>query len=179
MDDLHRSLRERLCEMTLQPIDEQRGILERLRGEFAHTIRILGGSHPIETYTCAVHAFELVRDPVYDDIRHSGLGKTFAGKDFVEFAIEKQFLLERGSAEASKGDFVIYLFEGRFGHVGRLQDQRQILSKWGTGHLCEHLLWEVPCSYGHEVRFYQGVDAEDCFDIFVEYTKTRGFLWQS
>jgi hypothetical protein len=175
---MDRSLRERLCEMTLKPIAEQAAMLERLRGEFAHTIEILDSDHPIEGYTCAVHAFQLVGNTVYDDIRHSGLGKTFAGKDFVEFAIKEQLLTECGAEEAVEGDLVIYLLDGCFGHVGLMQDDQRILSKWGTGYLCEHSLWEIPCSYGLEVRFFRGASAGDCFDIFVEYTKTRGFQWQ-
>jgi hypothetical protein len=62
---MDRSLRERLCEMTLKPIAEQAAMLEWLRGEFAHTIEVLDSSHPIESYTCAVHAFHLVGDAVY------------------------------------------------------------------------------------------------------------------
>jgi hypothetical protein len=164
--------------MTLRPIAEQAAMLEQLQGDFAHTIEILDSEHPIESYTCAVHAFQLAGNTVYNDIRHSGLGKTFAGKDFVEFAIKAQLLIECSNEEAAKGAFVIYLHEGRFGHVGLLQGDQRVLSKWGTGYLCEHSLWEVPCSYGFEVHFYRGASAEDCFDIFVEYTKTRGFRWQ-
>jgi hypothetical protein len=175
---MDRSLRERLCEITLRPIAEQAAMLEQLRGEFAHTIKLLHSNHPIESYTCAVYAFHLVGNTVYDDIRHSGLGKTFAGKDFVEFVIKEQLLFECGNEEAVKGDFVIYLLERRFGHIGLMQGDQRALSKWGTGYLCEHALWEVPCSYGLEVRFYRAPSAEDCFDIFVEYTKTRGFRWQ-
>jgi hypothetical protein len=175
---MDRSLRERLCEMTLKPIAEQAAMLEWLRGEFAHTIELLDSSHPIESYTCAVHAFHLVGDAIYREIADSGLRKTFAGRDFVEFALKEQLLLERGDEEAIKGDFVIYQLEGRFGHIGLMQGDQRVLSKWGTGYLCEHSLWEVPCSYGFEVRFFRGPSAEDCFDIFVEYTKTRGFQWQ-
>jgi hypothetical protein len=164
--------------MTLKPIGEQAAMLERLRGEFAHTIEILDSNQPIESDTCAVHAFQLIGNRIYDDIRHSGLGRTFAGKDFVEFAINEQLLTECDPEEAVEGDLAIYLLEGRFGHIGVLQSDQRILSKWGTGYLCEHALWEVPCSYGFEVRFFEGPSAEDCFDVFVEYTKTRGFEWQ-
>jgi hypothetical protein len=164
--------------MTLKPIGEQAAMLERLRGEYAHTIEILDSDHPIESYTCAVYAFHLVGDAVYREIADSGLGKTYAGRDFVEFAIKAQLLIECGNEEAIAGDFVIYLLEGHFGHIGLVQGEQRVLSKWGTGYLCEHSLWEVPCSYGLEVRFYRGPSVEDCFDIFVEYTKTRGFRWR-
>lgn len=176
---MDRSLRERLCEMTLKPIGEQAAMLEQLRMEFAHGIRILDSEHPIEGYTCAVHAFHLLGDAVYQEIAASGLGSTFAGKDFVEFAIKEQLLTECGADDAVPGDLVIYFLDGRFGHIGRLQADRRVLSKWGTGYLCDHGLWEVPCSYGLEVRFFEGPDAEDCLDIFVEYTKTRGFRWNN
>jgi hypothetical protein len=162
----------------LTPIAEQAAMLERLRGEFAHTIEVLDSNHPIESYTCAVHAFHLVGDAVYREIADSGLGRTYAGTDFVEFAIKERWLIECGNEKATKGDFVIYLLEGRFGHVGRMQGDQRVLSKWGTGYLCEHSPWEVPCSYGLEVRFYRRQSAEECFDIFVEYTKTRGYQWQ-
>jgi len=175
---MDRSLRERLCEMTLKPISEQAAMLEQLRAEFSHSIQILDSEHPIEGYTCAVYAFHLVGDSVYQGIAASGLGSTFAGKDFVEFAIKEQLLAECGAEDAIQGDMVVYLLDGRFGHIGRLQADRRILSKWGTGYLCEHGLWEVPCSYGAEVRFFEGPGAENCFDIFVEYTKTRGFRWK-
>jgi hypothetical protein len=164
--------------MTLKPVAEQAAMLERLRDEFAHTIQISASNHPIESYTCAVYAFHLVGDAVYREIADSGLGKTFAGRDFVEFAMKEKLLIERGQEEVLKGDFVIYLLEGRFGHIGLMQSDQRVLSKWGTGYLCEHSLWEVPCSYGLEVRFYRAASAGDCFDIFVEYTKTRGFRWQ-
>jgi hypothetical protein len=179
MDDSHRSLRERLCEMTLQPIDEQSGssnvYAANLRTPFASWEAVIR-SRPIPALSTPLNLWA-IRFTTTFDIR--GWERRSPARTSSNLQSKKQLLLERGSAEASKGDFVIYLFEGRFGHVGRLQDQRRILSKWGTGHLCEHLLWEVPCSYGHEVRFYQAVDAEGCFDIFVEYTNTRGFRWQS
>ena len=51
------------------------------------------------------------------------------------------------------GDFVIYFNGVTVRHSGIWMGGR-VQSKWGTGHLWEHALHEVPLRYGDEVGFF-------------------------
>lgn len=49
----------------------------------------------------------------------------------------------------------------------------RVLSKWGTGHLYEHVVFEVPESYGIAVRFFRGLSYEQGFEHFVQFAEEK------
>jgi len=102
------------------------------------------------------------------------LGRTFAGKDFVEFSIDHH-LTEIPAGTAQPEDFVIYFDESGFKHIGLLGDEGRVVSKWGTGLLLEHGLWEVPSAYGDHIRYFDGLDRGQAFEAFICYAESNGF----
>ena len=73
--------------------------------------------------------------------------------EFVSYLME-QFMNEIDPSEASDGDIVIYFCNKKPKHAGKFHSG-YIISKWGIqSHLWRHGLYEVPISYGNEVRFF-------------------------
>ena len=50
---------------------------------------------------------------------------------------------------------VLYFDKGAAKHFGRIEGGR-IVSKWGKWHVWKHNLYEVPLSYGSEVKYSDG-----------------------
>lgn len=169
------SLRHALSEMTERKrLPEHPDCIETLRGEYGHTIEILDSPCPIEGYTCAVHAFQLTDDPTYIQVASFGSGQTFAGAEFVTFLMKTGLLASRRSL-VLPGDLIVYLDCGKFRHVGRMKTETRVVSKWGTGCLYEHQIWEVPATYGDEIQHFVGIDADASLDLFIQYAESKGF----
>jgi hypothetical protein len=160
------------------PLPEHPAHIEVLRKELKHSIVVIESAHPIENYTCAVHAFHLIDDPTYLRIADFGLGKTFAGSEFIAFLLEHQLLVPRDGCSIIRDDLIIYLDNGSFKHVGRIHSPARMLSKWGKGYFYEHGVWEVPSNYGEEMRFFSGPDECESFELFIEYAKSKGFSFR-
>lgn len=169
------TLRRKLLEITeAAPLHEHPARIEALLSEHNHSIAVIESEHPIERYTCGVHAFHLVEDPTYIEVADFGLGRTFAGPEFINFLLQRQLLLQRLSS-VLPGDLILYFDNGVFRHVGRMKTETRILSKWGTGWLCEHGVWEVPLNYGEEIQYFVGPDEDASFNLFIQYAESKGF----
>lgn len=168
-------LRARLSQITdEEPTDNHLQLLEELRASVGHTIEAHESENSLTQFTCGVHAFYLVGDETYFQIASSGLGTTYAGKAFVDFIINQGMLASRTEGTVVAGDLVIYFADEEFRHVGRVLGVDRVLSKWGTGLLLEHALWEVPESYGDRVEYYVGPNEEQSFALFQRYAESRG-----
>lgn len=108
-----------------------------------------------------------------------GLGRVFAGADFTRWLIEQGSLAEVSQAEAQDGDLVFYFSKGIFKHAGLWHPNGRVLSKWGVGHLFDHELFEVPMSYGSEVRFYKRLPFEDAYDLFTQFATENDIPFKS
>jgi hypothetical protein len=173
------SLRERLFDIAEHAeLKDHLTLIELLRIEVHHTITPVASEYPIERYTCAVHAFDLTGDTTYVEIASFGFGRTFAGADFIQFLLDSNRLVECDPQYVRDGDLVIYFSDGRFRHVGKLLSRGRLVSKWGTGHLYEHDLMEVPSSYGDHVRFFRAPTPPESLDLFLDYAETRGFQFR-
>jgi hypothetical protein len=75
----------------------------------------------------------------------------------------------------------------RIRHIGRTASGHGVVSKWGAGLLWEHDTWEVPASYGSNVRFFASptwqtsqaqflafITAQEDFARFREYALAQG-----
>lgn len=59
--------------------------------------------------------------------------------------------------ECNNNDRVVVYFNGsEVTHFG-LIDGEKIKSKWGSGLIWEHMLFEVPVTYGNTVKFSDGL----------------------
>lgn len=169
------TLRRKLAAITERaPLDEHPSRIAALRAKFRHSIAVIDSDQAIESYTCGVHAFHLLGDPTYFEIANVGLGRTFAGARFITFLLENRLLTPRQSS-ILPGDLILYFEDGVFRHVGRMTTATRVLSKWGTGWLYEHGVWEVPQTYGEDSQYFAGPDADVSFDLFIRYAESEGF----
>ncbi len=64
-------------------------------------------------------------------------------------------------------------------HIGCCVEGGRLISKWGTGHLYEHEVLEVPLSYGKNVRFFKRLSFEEAFKNFARFAEDNGVPPQS
>jgi hypothetical protein len=150
-------------------------LLAALTRECPNTVVMLDSAYPMRRYTCLMHVFDFAEKPDYTAIAKHGLGKIFAAGDFAHWLLENNVLVEVTHGDVRQGDIVFYFTDaGRFKHAGRMLANGRVLSKWGTGHLYEHGVLEVPESYGTTVRFFRGLSYNEAFDHFVRFAEERG-----
>ena len=173
-------LRQRLQEMTEnEDIGQHEALLQNIAANHPHSIRIAQSPHPINRYTCLMHAFDFTEKSEYIAIADYRLGRVYAGAAFAHWLIENDELEEIPSQEAQAGDLVMYFRDGAFKHVGLLQPNARVLSKWGIGHLYDHEILEVPESYGTDLRYYRGLSHDDAFDVFTQFAEANGIPFEN
>ncbi len=166
-------LREKLQLITeVQDVSEHPALLVNLTSECPNSIRITESPHRIDQYKCLMHVLDFTGKPEYVDI--ASRIHLYAGTDFAHWLFERGHLVEVSQTEVKEGDFVFYCSEGNFKHVGLWQSGDRVLSKWGKGHLYDHEIFEVPMSYGAEVRFYNRLPYEEAFDLFKQFVEENG-----
>lgn len=169
------TLRDRLAEITVNPrVQEHAALIEALRVGTSHSIAVQQSPYPLARYTCGVHAFHLVGKPAYERVATSGDSGTFAGTEFIEYLFKQKLMTPRPSEAAVLGDLVFYE-GGQYPHVGLVTGPNRVLSKWGTGCLCQHAVWEVPTTYGNEVQYCVGLNEAASLALFLKYAASKGF----
>jgi hypothetical protein len=171
-------LRKQLQEMTeVEDVTRHPALLAEITRNCPNTIALLESAYPLKRYTCAMHVFDFTEKPEYVAIAARGFNRVFAGGAFVHGLIDKGLLDEVAPAEAREGDLVVYFNdEARFKHAGLSLGNNRVMSKWGTGHLFEHDLFEVPESYGTKVRFFKKLPYEAACKYFRRFAQDNGML---
>ncbi len=171
-------LREHLQTMTEnEDVSAHEKILREISLNFPNTIRMTHTDDPIACYTCVMHALEFVDRPEYGEIANFGIGRIYAGAEFMHWLINHERITETENPIVN--DYVLYFQDnGEFKHIGLLLDDGRVLSKWGTGHLYEHSTLEVPAIYGAIVRYYRHRDADDMYFYFKEFAEDRGVIFE-
>ena len=160
------------------PINNHPKLVHALKGRLQHSIKCIPSGWEIEKYTCIMHAFGLVGDTRYEAIASFGIGRVFAGKAFVEFLIANSLLVQRPNFKGLPGDLIVYLADTEFCHVGRMLQSGRVVSKWGTGWLYEHSIWEVPNRYGNQIQYYVNPGDEESLDLFRRYAESVGLKFR-
>ena len=170
-EEVYLALRRRLDDvMQGVPDAAQLPLVAGLADEHPHSIRLLVAADREcrETWAFNCHAYTFgLRDS--DDVLRNVTRKTFPNAAYVEWLLA-HVLIE--TDEPADGDFVIY-FTGVTGQHSGIWTGARVRSKWGTGHLWEHALHEVPLRYGDEVGFFSAVPAERCIAAFVAFAQAR------
>jgi len=96
--------------------------------------------------------------------REGGL-EVFPGRDVVQILVEHH-LEEISPGDVEDGDHIIYLAV-QIEHAGKAQSGA-IESKWGTGHIWRHGVYEVPDNYGDTVHFYRHFPRESVLQALHE-----------
>jgi len=168
-------LRKKLQAMTaVQDVTRHPTLLAEMSCDWPHSVRIVDSAHPIHRYTCLMHVFDFTEKPDYIAIASYGIGRVFAGPAFAHWLIERGLLADVTRAEAQDGDLVFYFQGNAFKHAGLWHPPGHVLSKWGTGHLYVHELFDAPESYGTEVRFYKWLEHADAYAVFEQFAEESG-----
>jgi hypothetical protein len=122
-------------------------------------------------FTCFQFALGLTDPPelivqiatIYSDV--------FPNSEFVNYLVVN-YLTEIALEEIQEGDIVIYYTGGTPTHAGLIKNGL-VVSKWGTAHLWQHNLFEVPQRYGNEVRFFRPITEEDSQLAFLRYAEMK------
>ena len=169
------ALRKALSEITTQHIrkqaHEQIHLIEGLREQYGHSISLvqqaLPGRPETGQFTCYQYAFNLVDAPPEVVRIASDHQKIYPNPAFVQYLID-QVLTE---LPAPKDGCVIVYSDGQgIKHAGKMQGQ-MVVSKWGTAHLWRHQIYEVPITYGSDVRFFEAIQAEQSVQAFLRYAE--------
>lgn len=62
--------------------------------------------------------------------------------------VYKKFDSFNAVSRPRKGNIIFYMKNGQITHVGKLVNEKTVISKWGRGHVYEHPIGLVPESYG-------------------------------
>jgi hypothetical protein len=171
-------LRLKLEEMTrVSEASQHPALLALLSKECPNTITVVASAHPIERYTCLMHAMNFTDSEEYAAIAERGLNVVFAGRNFAHWLIDRNLLSEISMANRNEGDLVFYFDQqGLFKHAGIVLDDERVRSKWGTGHLFEHGLFDVPESYGTRVKRFKKMPFDEAFRYFAQFAQENGTL---
>jgi hypothetical protein len=166
-------LRERLRDITEngRP-DSHPPLIDELRRIHPHSIEIIEPAAPIERYTCAMYALDLVENDEYAGIVLASPKPIYASTAFVQRLIDRGTLVPLTQPKSDA--LVVYRLRGSVTHIGRMLSATRVESKWGIGHLYRHALLEVPMQYGDETEFYRAIDTDCALDALADFAREHG-----
>jgi hypothetical protein len=129
---------------------------------------------PVSTeYNCFAYALDLADSERYRMIAKR-FGWLYADTKFVMYLVSERHLRRIDLHESVDGDIVVYFDQASLAiHAGKTCGVR-IVSKWGSGLLWEHPLWEVPESYGKTMQLYKQTGTAAAESAFLRYVASEG-----
>ena len=119
-----------------------------------------------ENHNCFIHALGLSEDTTVIKATNGFIYDTFI-KHLISIGE-----LER-TTDPQPGDFVVYQdleqYPDHLTHMGVLQSDSSVISKWAWGPLFKHTLWDVPASYGNNIFYIKGISATAAQRLFETY----------
>lgn len=141
-----------------------------------HTIRPLRRGDARKPAADRYNSFGFALD-LADSERHIAVATHFrnihSDNAFVSYLLKNGALEEAQPDSLRKGDVVIYFHNADPAHAGKVFGDR-VISKWGLGNLWEHALFEIPASYGSDVRYFRALGAGPAETAFLKYAQSRG-----
>jgi hypothetical protein len=139
--------------------------LDKLQERFKHTVSVI--SDQLRTFNCYAYALDIWQHPDFIELVEA-TGKTaIVNSGFIEAEIARGGFTEIALEAATVGDILIYFGDGTPKHAGKIATVgavKVIHSKWGPSETHAHGIWEVPQSYGNELRCFKAVDPEAILD---------------
>jgi len=124
-----------------------------------------------------MYVLDFTEKPQYIAIAARGLRRVYAGPGFAHWLLDQGLVDEVSPSAARQGDLLFYFDdEGRFTHAGLWVGNQRVVSKWGIGHLYEHGLFELPESYGTNVRFFKRLPYDKAYDLFKRFAQENGVI---
>lgn len=170
-------LRQHLQRIVNENIKERVGnqivLIAELSKTLPHTIKLereikLGNDKSLR-YNCFTYAFRLLESQEFVDIIQD-YSFLFANSSYASYIIERH-LTAVDENDVRDGDYALYCLNGKPKHAGQIRNNR-VVSKWGTCHLWEHGLWEVPIEYGDEIHFFKQISVDECVLAFKTWVDT-------
>lgn len=153
---------------------QQLRLVAALADEYPHSIQIVAeavlGDRETWAFNCHTYTFGLRGS---QEVLRFVTPTIFPNAAYVVSLIDN---LLTETEDPVPGDFAVYFNRGAVAHSG-IWSRGRLRSKWGTGHVWEHALHEVPFSYGCEVRSFRAVTADRSIAAFVTFARAaRGRL---
>jgi hypothetical protein len=150
-------------------------LVQAISTEFPHTIVPLSSEFDLALYTCLVYALGFTENPGYTAIATLPGRDIYAGKDFAEWLLSSGSLIEIDIVQAPPESLVFYFDDvGTFTHVGLLNQDGRVRSKWGCLGLYEHNLLDVPLNYSNTTRQFQPLSFQTAIELFYDYAEEMG-----
>ena len=146
-------------------------LIELEHDKTQHSIEVLTSPNDNLRYNCVMFALGIETDPKYMAMAKHCPDDVHADTKFLQFLVDRGYLVESAH---KNGVLIAYLDSGQFRHIGIVTDGNRVRSKWGIGHLYEHVLFEIPVSYGSTLRFFEPIERQVVLDAFVEFAELRG-----
>lgn len=90
---------------------------------------------------------------------------------FINYLKELSLLHKRSFDDLQDGDLVIYYQGTTAQHAGKWRNGR-VISKWGSGLIYDHELFEVPLNYG-DPCFCEAISSAVAKETFLNYARQR------
>jgi hypothetical protein len=161
-----RELRAELQRITDTSGFNQQSDIAALCQKRPHSISFVAqSSEQPHGYNCFMYALGLVVLPEKLLALARQHDEAFPSERFVAHLVERGLQLV-SAADAEDGDLVVYFGEGGTPKHAGIVQSGSVVSKWGTGHIWKHQAFEIPSSYGVEVRFYRRIDRDEVLRLF-------------
>ena len=147
--------------------DEHAALVAGLKRIYDHSIKVL--KEPFSNahgYNCFMYALGIAALPA-DVLQVARADNLFPDSSFLAFLIATR-MEEIDKSLAPNGTVVVYFEPPNPKHAG-LMKNGHVVSKWGIGLLWRHGLFEVPSSYGLNVRYFRPLSREVVLDVFYRY----------
>jgi hypothetical protein len=138
--------------------------LAELQKQFGHNVGVMATRGD---FNCFAYAFGLSNHPDFASLVRRTQKTAVMNSEFVIGLLTLDRLSEISADEIAVGCIALYFANDKLTHAAIVREVRPLLvleSKWGPSELHSHGLWEVPASYGDEVRFYTPTDVEELLD---------------
>ncbi len=170
-------LRQKLNQITSQNIGKniakQIDLIKNINIPHSITLKqqaIVGKSETFQ-FNCFMYVLNIISDSIVEKImkNHQTI---FIGSEFMKHLIQNK-LQEIDFLKKEDGDIIIYYLNDKPEHAGKIFSNR-IISKWGTGHMWEHDIFEIPITYGQTYKTYKQISSEEALGCFLDYARSKG-----
>ena len=167
------ALRNRLQELTeTRNVSRHPILLNEISRTLPNSIACLSASSGSLRYNCVMYALDIYDSAEYVSMAMQCPNEVHASTSFLKFLIDQQATVL--ASAPSTGYMGVYLEGDSIKHVGLLTAADRMHSKWGIGHLYDHLIDEAPASYGCSLRIYRPIDSVEALRQFARYALSEG-----
>ena len=142
-------------------------ILLEIRKYEQHKIELIECDTPLNTFNCHAYAVGIYDNEKYQDLVYEYLDSALLNSSFIHEYYDCLFY-EKKESEVEVGSLISYWEGDKIKHTGIISDinekQMIINSKWGTSHIFRHGKWDIPLSYGSDIKILK-IKASNCYII--------------